>query len=225
VRRPKSTDAISAECAFFERFYKWALDDWNREIADGLPILGPARSSTSFAYVQITTGLSPASRLALGRALVKRSHGIGRSATGEEMTDEESELLRWYSKAKLLKLAVDRIGGMVGQSVRKTAAEQWFQLEIGNWKILTMLDTVQQMTSLRYNHRVSRSDMTQEERMRIGALGHAQNVTSIQQWLGFYPVTEWRASRDEDVEIALAGLALAIGIFIPTFTRLVEGLD
>ncbi|HMN13167.1 MAG TPA: hypothetical protein PKD55_12670 [Bellilinea sp.] len=87
-----------AASRFVERFYYWALADFQREIREGFPFLRRIKyKALQYRWLPSIVSLNSGDQISLASALVKRFHfGRGKLRSIEPMTSDETEWLQWY---------------------------------------------------------------------------------------------------------------------------------
>jgi len=81
---------------FVTRYYRWALEDCQREVNEGFPLLRAIKSRFILRVLAVMEPLQKEQRIRLSIALVKRFHERAVEVTGEYLTAEEEELCKSY---------------------------------------------------------------------------------------------------------------------------------
>ena len=80
------------------RLYQWALQEWERELESGLPMLRAVRSFATFRLLDLMDRLSLEEQRSLAMALMKRFHPEAVSILGDQPNEAETVVLaRWDS--------------------------------------------------------------------------------------------------------------------------------
>lgn len=77
---------------FLLRFYRWALNDAEREIKKKFPFISRSKSALCLSFLEYMETLSVSERLPLGTALVKRTHSVGLALAKHALTQDEASL-------------------------------------------------------------------------------------------------------------------------------------
>jgi hypothetical protein len=176
-------EPASVQREFSLRYYRWALQDFKREIAEGFPFLKGFKTGPPAAVVEMMSRSTRGEQLALASALLKRFHKNAVEAAGDQITAEEEAACREYldriPRAHPLELALLRkaaagdrgVYAKRGKLVNLVKAEleaggmQIFEPEdlvgvlsyqniVDGWQIITRIDTREKHAQLAYNHSI-----------------------------------------------------------------------
>jgi hypothetical protein len=163
------------------RYYRWALQDFKREIDEDFPFLKGFKTGPPLEVLQMMSSRNRSEQLALASALVKRFHKEGLEAAGERITaDEEATCKEYLSRVPrtqplelaLLSRAAAGEPGVYANRARllrlvkgelKAAGMQVFESEnlagvlsyhniLDGWRIITRVHTRERYAQLAYEH-------------------------------------------------------------------------
>jgi len=235
---------LTAKLKFGERFYRWALEDWNREINENFPFLRSI--STAQNELKVIESLSKEQRKVMTVALVKRfTKKDVLELCGDEFSDYEKKLVEWYLKTwwdeeeheslmtppggwppeageiklkrrKLRDHIITNLTPILGKRDENWGIELvWrYCTVIGPWQVMTYIDVGGQGHQLTYEHSISVSETAQ-----------LIEGISVLSWLGIAGQTMWRGIHDADTEPTAEALAKIIAHFMNAVPKLLEGLS
>jgi hypothetical protein len=189
-----------------ERFYEWALNDFQREIAEDFPFLRRVAWSLPIKVIAIMRSLPLEARQQLGSTLV-RTHRV--RITAEEVattwTADDERMRAWYheqmrhpvrevleanslerwatyirDKRELMRAVRDELMvAFPGEAPRKSRTELRFHTSVHGFELETIVDAGHSW-QLCYEHR-----------LRHGPSGVDVKDISLLSWLGITSVTLW----------------------------------
>jgi hypothetical protein len=235
---------LTAQLKFGERFYCWAIKDWNREINEDFPFLRSISDAQN--DVKIMESLTTAQQKILAVALVKRftKRNILEQC-GNEFTDYEKNLVerhlkmcwdeeerkslmtppggwppetseRKLKRRKLRDHIITNLTPILGKRDENWGVELVWRhyTVIGPWQVMTYIDVGGQGHQLTYEHSISVSETAQ-----------LIEGISVLSWLGIAGQTMWRGLHDADTEPTVEALAKIIAHFMDAAPKLLEGLS
>jgi hypothetical protein len=235
-------DLETAKQIFAVWFYRWALQDFAREAAQGLPMISSIKGETAQRFIEIWESLSAEEREILSVALVKRVHPEACALTGEFITSPEQCIIERYLSlashqselgSEILGVRLSGQGPVKTLSRSKCAAgikrelktvlgnaHSWkgapndfnYHTRIGPWLISTHVRGRQPPS---YFH-------------RIIAAGHVylhEGVTNVLSWLGIGGLVWDLILDDDDAAGAAISMAVLCAHFINGAPKLLEGLS
>jgi hypothetical protein len=173
----------AARAEFNVRYYRWALQDYQREIDEGFPFLKGFKTGSPVEVLEMMLSRSRSEQLTLASALVKRFHKDAVEAAGDQMTAEEETTCKEYldrvPRTHPLELALLRRAAAGERGVYanraglvrlvkgelKAAGMQVFESEnvagvlsyqniVDGWQIITRIHTRERHAQLAYNHTI-----------------------------------------------------------------------
>ncbi|HWQ91674.1 MAG TPA: hypothetical protein VN673_08380 [Clostridia bacterium] len=173
----------AARAEFDIRYYRWALQDFKREIDEGFPFLKGFKTGSPAEVLAMMSSRTRSEQLTLASALVKRFHKNAVETAGDRMTGEEEAVCKEYLdrvprthpvEVDMLRRAAASERGVYanrGRLVRlvkaelKTAGMQVFESEdlagvlsyqntVDGWQIITRIHTRERHAQLAYNHTI-----------------------------------------------------------------------
>jgi hypothetical protein len=228
-------DLETAKQIFAVRFYRWAVQDFAREVEQGFPLISSIKGNTSRMFIEVWDSLSAEEREILAVALVKRFHPEACALTAEFMSGKEKGMVERYLSLTSQWLAGDawvqgpaktlsrsKCASAIKRELKKVLGTPHFwkgepndpkyYTHIGPWLILTHVSARQPPW---YFH-------------RIIATGHIylREATSIFGWLGIGGRLAWDLILDDDdASGAAISMATICGHFISAAPKLLEGLS
>jgi hypothetical protein len=173
----------AAQAEFKLRYYRWALQDFRREIDESFPFLKGFKTGSPADVLESMSGRSRSEQLTLASALVKRFHKDAVEAAGDQMTPEEEAACKEYldriprthplelallrraaagergvyaNRGKLVRLvrAKLKVAGMQVLESEDLVGVLSYQNTIGGWRIITRIHTRERHAQLRYDHTI-----------------------------------------------------------------------
>src|SRR5215470_4370911 len=217
-------DLQKAKELFAVRFYRWALNDFYREIEQGLPLMASIKGGTTMRFIEIWDTLSEHERIVLPLALVKSGHTRAVEITGEYLTREERDMRENYGKRSLDECQLEREINMrrvagrgrikkvdgrkftrrVKQELRPVFRDSTkftyptytvYNPTVGPWTVNTRVHTGQPAS---YDHSVEAADHV-----------YLSERTYFLCWLGIRGQQAWDLVRDDD-DAAAAAISIAV---------------
>jgi hypothetical protein len=171
----------AAQIEFNVRYYRWALQDFRREMEEGFPFLKGFKTGSPADVMELMSGKSRDEQSVLASALVKRFHKDGVEAAGDRMTAEEEVACKEYldrvpkahplevallrrsaageagvyaNRARLVRLVKAGLkeAGMQVSRPENAAGVLSYEHVIGGWQIVTRVHTREKHAQLAYNH-------------------------------------------------------------------------
>lgn len=228
---------------FQVRYYRWALDDFRREIDEGFPLLRSVIPGRIWRFLALMKRVRREEQLQFASALVKRFHREAVAHTGESLTVEEERLVENYRNVMLMPTPEEQnlleleLSGRARFRVnrKKFAAlikeelvpilggvmEPWdthdyrYTTSMGSWTILTYCDTGgDYYNQLTYSHSISAAPHV-----------YIQEHVNILSWLGISSQTTWSYLTDADTGRVAECLARLCEHFMKAAGRLLDGLS
>ena len=228
---------------FAVRYYRWALDDFRREIRENFPLLRTVKESLAIRLVGYMESLSVEERLELATALVKRNHRKALEITGDVWATAEEELVRTYrdvariprpeeaewqrallsgsdrfnvNRGRFLVAVKDELAPVLGSGGEPfSTKDEWrYRTPIGPWSIETYID-VGGRAPLGYFHSI-----------RAGEPRPLREGVSLLGWLGIGGGhTLWSQLTEADTPSAAKSLSRICAHFVQAAPGLLAGLS
>jgi len=243
-----------AQREFNVRYYRWALQDWRREIEQGFPLLKTFKGGPAWYALDMMSRMAIDQQHLFGRALAKRFHRHAVQVTQETVTLNEEEMCRQYCQRVDLspselslhqrELAGERNVYANVQLLRKLikaemqalrleraemAATLWrYTTRINEWSVVTEIQTSGASAEVTYSHEIVLADERQST-----VLDGGQVVTqfiplarfvSFNSWLGISSGTKWSGLVDSDLPQTANALSRMCAYFLEAVPKLVSGL-
>lgn len=226
-----TSDAVRS--ALVVRLYQWALQDWERELCNGLPMLRAVRSPEAFRLLDLMDRLGLEEQRSLARALMKRFHPEAVSALGDQPNETETAILaQWDSWRRHPSKREDMLGerGKVDRKrlatiikeglaslgpPEKLGSLEWrYVTTCEGWAVTTYLDLGGRFSDVAYHH-----DLGEGERPP-----HVRFIPLL-SWLGVGGgATRWKISSEDEATATAAVLGEICRHFIGAIPDLVAGL-
>jgi hypothetical protein len=235
-------DLEQAKDEFAVRYYQWAMEDFSREMREGLPLLRKIKGSASLRLVTLMESLGQDEQLLLSSGLVKRFHRRATELLNEPLTAEEDRLCQDYASSIVTPVPAEgeterRIRAGIARRVNRDRLaalskkelepilgnpsdvwrprEWWYETPIDGWNVRTNVHTYGGYSyQLNYHHRIHPS----------GSVYELENWISVLSWLGITSMTNWDLLTDQDMSQAARTLALVCSHFIQAAPSLLEGI-
>jgi hypothetical protein len=211
------------------RLYQWALQEWERELGNGLPMLRAVRSFATFRLLELMDRLSLEEQRTLAAALMKRFHPEAVTILGEQANEKETVVLaRWDSwrrnpskRAEMLgergKLDRKRLSGIIQNGLsflgppEKLDSLEWrYVTTCDGWVVETHIDLGGRFSDVAYHH-----DLGEAKRP-----SHMRFVSAL-SWLGVGGgTTKWKIPTEEEA----TATAIVLGEICRHFMNAVPGL-
>jgi hypothetical protein len=236
-------DFQQAKDEFAVRYYRWALEDSQREVKEGFPFLHRIKGTASLRLLAAMESLQQEEQTHFSVALVKRFHLRALKLLNEHLTAEENELCRDYVSSILIPIPEEqeierriKAGTFHLRVNRKNLAtlikkelepvlgnpseiwgprEWWYMTSFGSWNVRTNVHMSEgHFYQLNYHHSIHPVDSMYE----------LENWMSVLSWLGITSMTNWDLLTDADIPEAAETLAQLCSHFIQAVPSLLEGL-
>ncbi len=233
-----------AQLEFDERYYRWALDDWRREIDEGFPFLTTLQGLLQKPILRLMNSLDGDERWLLAKALVKRGREDGvLTRWGDPFTDEDRQFEQLFldmvstvvSQPIILDLKDARARKRVFPKLNRrkfrrhivtalspVLGERYENWGGGEWRYNTPVGPWQIMTYIDAGGSIHQlcyeHDIIASEHVYL-----TQNINLL-RWLGIGSQTEWQGVGDSDAEATAKALAKIVGHFMSAVPKLLEGL-
>jgi hypothetical protein len=177
----------SSKDLFKIKFYRWAHSDFQREVENGYPLIRQVLSLHMEHFLQLAESLSISDQRMLASGLTKRFHEVAVEKCQDGIQPRERELVqvllesdfhlrdrqkKWHrgEMRSLLAPVLDHVYGV--KNCEWGMGECDFQVQVGNWRVRTFLDTQSFGTKFSYFH-------------TLHYLGEEMEpMTSVLNWLG-----------------------------------------
>lgn len=167
---------------FAVRFYKWSLDDTQRELGEGFPLLRRVKGASALGLIDYIESLPAEQRGQFVVALVKRVHLKALEITGDHLTGDENELINQYlsshmnfvgkyfneygvqrykpgirgkslDKKKLAALITDKLRPVCGEVHSRYQKYEWLhRTTCEGWFIDTLVEVLNWNPQIKYYH-------------------------------------------------------------------------
>jgi hypothetical protein len=225
-------DLSTASREFAIRLYRWALEEWTRELHDGFPQLNMLTGNSALMAMELFRSLDGRTQSQLACAMTKRFHKEACDYLGEPLDDSEVELLRW-ADSRRMSTPSPRRPLRVEKSVRKatvaslrgelrflgppdslgSAAEWRHTTTSAAWRVVTYVDVTGPFGDCSYSQSVETMD---------GAT--LRRNLSVLSWLGVSSSSSWRIRNHDDVATVASGVAGLCRYFLDMAPLLLRGL-
>lgn len=101
-------DLETAKREFGMRFYRWAIQDFRREVADGLPFIASIKGVATQRFLEIWPSLTEHERRSVEKAFLKWAHAEAVEITGEGHTIDEWKLFEAYRRRSLQECQLEK---------------------------------------------------------------------------------------------------------------------
>jgi hypothetical protein len=236
-------EAGDARNAFAVRYYRWALHDMEREIDQGLPLLRSIQGSLAMRAVDLLESIDAGERRRVATVLVKRGHRKALEIAGDGWGEAETSIdtrirdaLRApspreaeyndaslhnpssikVSRAALLSAVTRTLTPVLGTpgAAFSTKREWRFATSVGEWTLVTLVDTGGSTHQLAYMQTIQADD-----RRRL------QEGISILSWTGIGGAnTQWNRLTAAGIDAAAGAAAAACERFLHAAPELLQGL-
>jgi hypothetical protein len=236
------THGGAAADEFAIRYYRWALEDFRREIAQDFPLLRPIKDSLAIRLTGHMQSLDAGERGRLATALVKRAHKRAVELTGDPWGAEEGPLVERYrtisriprpeeeayrralfddpqslklNRGALLAHVKRALAPVLGEGAPFSTEHEWrYAMPIGAWTLSTFVDVGGSTHQLSYGHAIHSGDR------RILKEG-----ISVLSWLGIGGAhTQWNQLTSADIESGAAALSRVCRHFVDVGPELLAGV-
>ena len=222
---------------FTVAFYRWALEDFRREIREGFPFLRRIKQRyLLFRQLPAIESLPPDDQQQLASALVKRFHAGAARSVGETISAEEWRVYDWYmsdiarirpeefrldpqmlskvNRKQFAALLKEELEPVLGDDVEPFGQNVWrYWTPIRDLTILTYVDVGGQYHQLMYS-----------QALTTRGTPYTPTGTSILAWLGISSQTMWNLLTDSDTSETAKSLALLCSHFMHAVPSLLDGL-
>jgi len=239
------TSIQTAKHAFEERFYRWSLADWQREITQDYPLLRSPKLAGARYAVAIMESLRTERRWRMAQALAKRSQQKDTlSRCSDDFTEEDKRLEQFFFDAmqnartlealnrpiialnptaylkKLNRRGFRKIITQFLSPVLGQAYEDWGS---GEWRYRTMVGPWHVVTYIDTGGRYH--ELNYDHCIIFSDTLRLYEGASLLHWLGIMSQTMWEDLDDSEAESAAGSLARIIAHFMDAVPKLLEGLS
>lgn len=236
------SDLIAARDQFAVRYYRWALEDFRREVREGLPLLRTIKGSFAVRAVTYMDSFG-GDQLRLATALVKRAHPKALTLVGESPSPEEEALIAGYdngtrlrtreedeynaalladaprlkiNRGRFLSVIKEQLAPVFGNEGEPfSTKDEWrYQTGIGEWTVQTYIDVGGSVHQLAYSHAI-----------RAAEHRYLNENVSIFRWLGIGGQTSWNLLTDADTSAAALSISRVCAHFVRAAPDLLSGLS
>jgi hypothetical protein len=204
---------------FALKFYTWAQESFQRELAQDFPLLSRVDDSAAVRIIQFMRTLSPHLRSVLASGLVKRFHSDAVRTLDIAPTDQEASLVKAVLDAPI---PLPSLAKWAKAAMRQSCDEEvspvfgrknlpWHRNicevseTIGELHVSTMIDVGSTINKLSYEHTIVFPEGSEFPRV------------SILSWLGIAFETDWNLATDPVTAAkALRGVCEHFLIFMRT---------
>lgn len=231
-----------AKFKFEERFYLWSRENLKQEFSENFPILRNIKVVSAQHYLRILGQLDKHRAYAMAYALMRR--GTRKEILekwGDLFTEEDQEYVDLWLKMmdiedhkdatqrspleymqkrkfnrrvfrKYIKAALEPI---LGNDYEDWGSGNWrYCKSIGQWNVITWIDTGGQYHQLCYDHDIQVSNVLP-----------LYNSVTLLTWYGIARAqTDWTELKDDDAESTAQSLAKVVKYFLDAAPKLLEGL-
>jgi hypothetical protein len=234
---------VTAGLQFNERYYRWSLEQWEKEISSGFPLLKSVHSEGSQTDVAILESLPRHEQLRMAVALAKRFRQDQLPEWGEVFTEEDQRYSQLFidqfrkirnikaskyhpedfsrlsrnRKARLKRLrkcVIDAVAPILGQDYEHRGG--WKE-----WVYITQIGEWLIITSIDIG---GHYDISYEHSIVVSEKSRLIEGISLNSWLGLAGQTQWDSLGDENVPQAAMSLAKIIERFIKAAPKLLDGI-
>lgn len=237
---------LVVQTIFDERYYRWAKEDWKRELLDDFPFLRSIKGEIAGTAIRIIEALDNERRCSMAGALAKR----GKSPKllfrwGDPLTKDDEQFIKLYldkyeedrhrearkilpgmfpkradrkslRRRKLKQYIIKALSSVLGENY-----EDW-----GDWEEYRYHSIIGPWRIVTYidvggqSHQLCyHHDIEASEHVYL-----AQGI-SVLRWLGIASQTDWQCLYDSDAESTAQALAKMIAHFMDAAPKLLEGLS
>jgi hypothetical protein len=189
-------------------------------------------------------------------ALVKRFHGHALQATGEKMTKEEIEICKDYrarslvpteselaardryregqkiivAKRSMFRKATKVELKKLNMQITEDRGVLWrYQTRVGDWNIVTEIDTSHRDAQIIYHHNINVADRVETVTLpngeQIDKFIQLASLVSLNSWLGISSTTKWCDLVDSDCPRVIQALSGLCSQFLGIVPKLLKGLS
>lgn len=237
---------LSAQSKFDERYYFWALEDWEREISENYALVRSVRDSVASRTVRIMESLnSDEQRRSMAIALAKRARDPEvLIRCSHRLTERDKKLAQlfmdMFERESWREASKIPLGGFPQRlDQEKLNRKKFKQCIIGalspilgenyedwgdweEWRYCNRAGPWQVITSIdvggQYHQLCYGHDIIASEHVYL-----AQNINLL-RWLGIGSQTQWQFLLASDAEPTAEALARIVAHFMEAVPRLLEGL-
>jgi hypothetical protein len=221
-----------AQRAFGERYYRWALADARREVAEGFRFVRSVKGVIAQRFLAYVELLSPIERVELMSAMVRRFHRQAGHAADEPLTDREHAMLdrkdgemlrprspghepamrasRGSNKRRLASGVHERLV-QIPRLVNTGAVGERYEIRIGSWSVFTSLSYGRPPY---YCHYIR--DDSSRSLLEWG---------SLFSWLGIAGQTTWDLAQAGDAKETAEAMASVCNHFLGSVSELLTDLS
>jgi hypothetical protein len=232
---------------FEERYYRWALEDWRREIEQDFVFL---RSLKEHLVLRMMESLRTEEQFSLARALVKR----GRKQEflemlGDQLTRQEQKYVQWYANEITRAVSMPRVlpedTATSNQAPQKSSSKKLNRKKLkqcvakavspilGNnfydwgywqeWMYFTKIGPWQVVSYFDVGSQFHQ--LCYDHSIIVSEQVRLLEGISILSWLGIAGQTQWQGLTDSDAESTADSLAQIVAHFMEAAPKLLDGLS
>lgn len=227
-------EPLGATDEFRLRFFRWALREWEREAAAGLPMLRKVQHPSAFRSVEFFESLPRERWVEVSRALTKRFHPDAVKLLGQGLTEEETGLIErcdlhrrnpsrreqetsgtsTLTKRQVAAIVKGALSFLGAPELLGSATEWRHRFEHQGWVIHTYLDVGGRFNSASYSHDIAHGDKPPFLRL-----------VSLLSWLGLSGATKWKVANEADATYAAQMMAELTRHFLGAVPNLTDGIS
>ena len=235
------------------RLYHWALQDAEREIANGFPLLRTIENAEASGFVAHCQTLSTPDLQSIGRSRVRLAHPMALAYLNEIITPEEQRLIEEsyktqrlyeniYAQSHNIPFSSDsaystkaEVTALLKEAMRPAFGERQpsrfkvvsiYESDFPQKSTLWRLQTRIEALHKHPNMKYTQSLYLPEHEWALAIRDPSHTATDILGWLGITPLpTYWDIPLKSDVEPAVASLALVTKHYLDAIPSIIEGLS
>jgi hypothetical protein len=232
---------LETQLKFQERYYRWALQDWEREIAEDFPLLRSIRDNNARLAIRLMIGIKSNQRLLLAKALTKRFRKPILAQWGDTFTEEDKRFEKLFMdelsqgssleptypnviSPEPLKLKREQLKHCLVRALSPALGENYedwgnwkvwkYSTIIGAWQVITYFDIGGRFHQLSYAHEIMSPEQV-----------YLARSISILGWFGISSQVMLQGLDDSDAKPTATALAKIIKHFMNVAPKLLEGLS
>jgi hypothetical protein len=221
----------AAEKELSIRLYRWALQEWERELRDDFPEVRRVSGDAAIQAVRVFHALEPEQRPQLAHAMAKRFHKHACVHLNEPLTEGELQLLKWADSWRMMnayrlpdyvvpnkalcKVLIKELKGQLeflGKPERVESGVRLYRTPTETWQIVTVVDAGGRL-GCSYHHDI---ETTKGVSLR-------QNL-SLLCWLGVSSQSHWRVGTEPEVTSAVTEISRLCRHILDVALSLLSGL-
>ena len=231
---------LIAQSKFDERYYRWALLQWEREIAEDFPLLRSIYDNNAQLAIRLMTSIGKDQQGLLAETLAKRFRKPMLAQWGESFTAENEQFEKLFmrecsrsicsapsyqhskntqahkaSPKDLKRRLLKALTPVLGQPCERSGgAVCKYRTMIGPWQVVTYFDVGARFHQLSYAHDI----------MTAGQIYLARSI-SLLSWLGISSQVMLQKIDQGNAEAIAHALARIIERFVDVVPELLEALS